>query len=283
MMIADGQVHIWKANALERPWSPCFVNAHRAEPLSKEGLLAEMDAAGVYRALLIVPPWEGYCNELPLEAARAYPDRLGMMGRIAIECPESKSLIGDWKTCRGMLGIRLTFHTPLQRPWLTDGTADWLWEAAELAGIPLMVLTPGSLPVVDQIAERYPGLKLCIDHLGLAGGVKDDAAFSDLPNLLALAKRPNVVVKAGALPCYSSESYPYRGLHKYLRQVFDAFGPNRIFWASDLTRLASTYGQCISLFTEELPFLSARDKELIMGRAMCEWLDWKGPQSSVQS
>ena len=171
--------------------------------------------------------------------------------------------------------MRLTFHTPTQQQWLTDGTADWLWAAAERAGIPLMILTPGSLPVVDQIAERHPGLKLCVDHLGLVSGVKDDAAFADLPALLALAKRPTVTVKAGALPCYSSESYPYRGLHKYIRLVFDAFGPHRIFWASDLTRLTSTYRQCITLIIEELPFLSAQDKELIMGRAMCDWLGWR--------
>jgi predicted TIM-barrel fold metal-dependent hydrolase len=274
MMIADGQVHIWKSNTPDRPWFPGWVAAHRAKPLSSEGLLAEMDAAGVRRALLILPPWEGYRNEFPISAARAHPDRLAVMGRLAVECPESRSLIDTWLACPGMLGIRLTFHTPQQKPWLTDGTADWLWSAAERAGIPLMILTPGSLPVVDGIAERHPGLRLCIDHLALISGVKDDAAFADLPALLALAKRPNVSVKAGALPCYSSEAFPYPGLHKYIRQVFDAFGPERIFWASDLTRLTSTYRQCIELFTEELSFLSASDKAAIMGGAMCGWLKW---------
>jgi hypothetical protein len=29
--------------------------------------------------------------------------------------------------------------------------------------------------------------------------------------------------------------------------------------------------------TQELPWLSARDKELIMGRAVCPWLDWTLP------
>jgi hypothetical protein len=31
------------------------------------------------------------------------------------------------------------------------------------------------------------------------------------------------------------------------------------------------------MFTEELPWLSAKDKELIMGRALCTWLGWKLP------
>jgi hypothetical protein len=29
------------------------------------------------------------------------------------------------------------------------------------------------------------------------------------------------------------------------------------------------------MFTEELPWLSARDTELIMGQALCAWLGWK--------
>jgi hypothetical protein len=31
------------------------------------------------------------------------------------------------------------------------------------------------------------------------------------------------------------------------------------------------------MFTEELPWLTAKDKELIMGRALCNWLSWKLP------
>jgi hypothetical protein len=31
------------------------------------------------------------------------------------------------------------------------------------------------------------------------------------------------------------------------------------------------------MFTEELSWLSDHDKELIMGRALCTWLDWKLP------
>jgi len=31
------------------------------------------------------------------------------------------------------------------------------------------------------------------------------------------------------------------------------------------------------MFTEDLSWLSERDKELIMGRALCNWLGWKLP------
>jgi predicted TIM-barrel fold metal-dependent hydrolase len=133
---------------------------------------------------------------------------------------------------------------------------------------------PGSLPHLDRIVERHPSLKVIVDHMGLLQAKKDDEAFQDLPQLLALARRPNVAVKASALPSYSSEPYPYRNLHARIRQVFDAFGPRRMFWGTDLTRLPCSYRQAITLFTEDLPWLAPGDQELVMGRALCDWLGW---------
>lgn len=235
-----------------------------------------MDAAGVARVVIVPPSWEGDRNDLALEAARLHPDRFAVMGRLAVERPESRGLVEGWRRQPGMLGLRFTFSTPLQRPWLTDGTADWLWPAAERAGLPVMLSLPGSLPHVDAIAERHPGLKLVIDHLALSRK-KDDDAFEDLPNLLTLARRRNVAVKASALPRYSTEPYPYRGLHPHIRRVFDAFGPRRMFWGTDLTSLPCSYRQAVTFFTEELPWLSALDQEWVMGRAVCAWLGWPPP------
>jgi L-fuconolactonase len=277
MMIVDAQVHVWGPDTAERPWPGGRTEPHRPVPLGADELIGHMDAAGVDRAVLVPPSWEGDRNDLALAAAQKYPARFAVMGRLALEKPESRALVAGWRQQKGMLGMRFTFHIPAQKAWLTDGTADWLWAAAERAQIPLMILPPGSLPVVDRIAERHPGLRLVIDHLALSSrGPKDDAAFADLPNLLALAKRPNVAVKATSLPSYSSEPYPYRGLHKFIRQIVDAFGPQRVFWGTDLTRLPCSYRQAITLFTEELPFLSDSDKEWIMGRAIREWLGWTG-------
>ena len=133
------------------------------------------------------------------------------------------------------------------------------------------------LPMVGQVAERHPGLKLIVDHMGRPSGPQNTTTWESLPDLLALAKYPNVAVKATGAPSYSSDSYPYNDIHDYIHQIFDAFGPNRTFWGTDITRMPCPWRQCISLFTEELPWLSESDKELVMGRAVCEWLDWKLP------
>jgi hypothetical protein len=50
-----------------------------------------------------------------------------------------------------------------------------------------------------------------------------------------------------------------------------------MFWGTDITRMPCSWKQCVTLFTEELPWLSEQDKELIMGRALCHCLDWDLP------
>jgi predicted TIM-barrel fold metal-dependent hydrolase len=182
-----------------------------------------------------------------------------------------------------MLGLRVTSNTAEARA-LFDDPAGWVWNEAERAGLPVMVSPSGLLPQLDRIAGHHPELKLVIDHLALLRA-KDNAAFDDLPKLLRLARLANVAVKTSALPAYSSHDYPYYNLHPYLRRVFDAFGPRRMFWGTDLTRLPCTYRQAITLFTEELPWLSTADQEWVMGRAICDWLGWpiNGVQSGISS
>ena len=270
VLIVDAQVHIWGSGT---PLPP-----HRPVPVfSKDELLAEMDAAGVQAALIHPPGWDPGSDRLALEAARQHPDRLAVLGKFPLDRPESRALVDGWTRQPGMLGLRFVFLQPHQKSWPTDGTLDWLWPAAERAGVPLALLAADFLPLVGRVAERHPSLKLIIDHLGRPHRTKDEAAWANLSELLALAKHPNVAVKATGAPSYSTEPYPFRNLHPHLRRLHEAFGPERLFWGTDITRMPCTWRQCVTLFTEELPWLTARDKELIMGRALCAWLDWKLP------
>jgi predicted TIM-barrel fold metal-dependent hydrolase len=134
---------------------------------------------------------------------------------------------------------------------------------------------PELLHLIDRIAERHPRLKMAIDHLAITFGKKDAEAFAHLGELLPLAKRPNIAVKASAMPAYSSGGYPYRSVYPYLRQVYDAFGPQRMFWGTDFTKLTCSYREAVTMFTEEIPWLANEDKEWVMGRGVCEWIGWE--------
>lgn len=281
MLIVDSQVHIWGADTPNRPWPvpPAGLKAvpvhNNGIPFTKDFVLGEMDKAGVDRVIIVPPSWEGDRNDLALAAAQQLKDRFAVMGRLDIYRPDAQEQIRNWLKQPGMLGLRFALHTPLlERPFVS-GELDWVWKEAEKAGVPIMVLVPHRLmPSVARVAERHPGLKLVMDHLGLVHG-KDEEAFKGIDGLLALAKYPNVAAKASIMPFYTADSYPFKSLHVHIRRVLDAFGQKRMFWGSDLSRLPCTYRQGVTMFTEDIPWLTAEDKEWIMGRGVCEWLGWK--------
>jgi predicted TIM-barrel fold metal-dependent hydrolase len=272
MVIIDSQVHNWSTGQPSR--APGAIHGHRAEPLGKDELLGKMNEAGIDRVVIVPPSWQGDSNELALDAVRLHPDRFAVMGRLPIENRESEALLPTWRKQEGMLGVRLTFQREHQRTWLTDGTAEWFWGAAECYDIPVMVHAPGSMREIAKVAEHHPRLRLVIDHLGLRGFIGAAALGEALQPVIALARHPNVAVKASALPCFVMESYPFRSLHSHIRRIIEAFGPRRVFWGTDLSRLPCTYRQAVTLFTEELSFLSNTDREWIMGRGITEWLQW---------
>jgi predicted TIM-barrel fold metal-dependent hydrolase len=267
MLIVDSQIHIWENETM--------IPTHRqVRTYSADDALAEMREAGVDAALLHPPSTLPNTNATAIAAAKAHPDKFAILGNFALEKPENRGLVATWKQQPGMLGFRFTFNQPHQRTWWTDGTVDWLWPAAEQAGTPIGPLGAGHFDTIAKIAERHPGLHLLIDHMGRGGGAKDDAAFADLDDLLALARWPNIAVKLSGAPSYSSQSYPWRNIHDAIRRQFDAFGPTRSFWGTDITRMPCSYRQCVTMFTEELPWLTGHDQELVMGRALCDWVGW---------
>ena len=235
-----------------------------------------MNEVGVDRAIIVPPSWEGDRIDYALEAAARYPERFGVMGRIPLNDPQSRDRIVTWKQQKGMLGLRLTFLGPTSAV-LTNGVADWLWPAAEKAGIPIMFLTAGSLPLFAPIAERHPQLQLIIDHMGISSQVVAEGKVPEsVAAAAALAKYPNVSVKLAAAPAYSTEPYPFSDMTDYIRRLFDVYGPRRSYWGSDVTNsfARASYRERIDHFTKELSFLSEEDKDWIMGRAILARLKW---------
>jgi L-fuconolactonase len=274
LLIVDAQVHIWKGGK---------ASAHhlcgRPDPFTANDLQSEMRAAGVDCAVLAPPAWDPNGNEPSLEAAKAFPARFAVTGDMDWPAAPDPARVERWCRQPGMRGLRLIFNTSEKQARLSDGTVDWIWAAAQRADVPVMLLIPGAVPLVGDIARRYPDLRLCIDHLGIPRGAKNAAAFEHLPQLLMLAGYRHIAVKVGGFPAYSTiDAYPYPSLHGHLRRVYDAFGPQRMFWASDLSRMPCTYREVVTLFTDGVPWLSEADKRLIMGESVCRWLDWTPTQ-----
>ena len=274
-IIVDAQIHMWPASTPERPWVP-GATPQIPEPMTIERVVPMIDEAGVDRVVIVPPTLEGDRLDYAQEAVRRYPGRFGIMGRINLNDPATARRFPTWKQQPGVLGIRINIASA-QAAWLTNGTTDWIWTAAEAARIPIMFLTTGQTHLFGPIAERHPQLSLIIDHMGVSSDTLRHGKMQEtIDQSAALAKYPNVSVKLSSAPLLSSEPYPFRDVTPHIKRLFDAYGPRRCHWGTDVTNSfnKATYRQRLAHFTEELNFLSEDDKDWVMGRAIIERLGW---------
>ena len=106
-----------------------------------------------------------------------------------------------------------------------------------------------------------------IDHfarIGMDGTIRD----CDVDNLCRLARHKLVSVKVSAFYALGRKKPPYTDLGPMIRRLLDAFGPERLMWASDCPFQVDpghTYRDSIDLVRERLDFLSAGDKRVDFG------------------
>src|SRR5215471_10604532 len=207
--------------------------------------------------------------------AAKYPARFAVVGRFDAKAPDARTQLAGWLKNPHMLGVRMSFHVKPFSDWLDDGALDWFWAECERLSLPVMALVPGRVEKLHPIAARHPRLKLLIPHMGCPLDTHGAEAFAGLDQLLALARYENVFVMVSSAPCFSNEPYPFRDLYPYLRRIFDEYGPRRLMWGADLSRLTSSYRECLDHFRHGLDFLSDEDKECILGRSLADVLNWQ--------
>ena len=205
---------------------------------------------------------------------QAYPQRFAILGYPPVDRPESPSLIATWKQRPGMLACGCTSTGRTTDPGRLTARSIGSGRRQRRRSWPLALLAGDWLPYLAQIAGSHPGLKLAVDHMGALRGAKGDAAFPNMKELTALAKYPNVSVKLTGGPFYADDAYPFRSLHKHYRTLYDAFGPRRLFRGTDITKMPCSWRQCVTRF-QEIVWIPEADKQLIMGRSICDWLGWK--------
>jgi predicted TIM-barrel fold metal-dependent hydrolase len=275
MLVTDAQIHVWEVDRPDRPWpQPPRNEPQRPDGYSAEQAVADMDEAGVDRAVIVPPTWIGENNATALEAVERYPGRFAIMGRFDTDAPDAEEQLAGWLDQPGMLGIRLTFMAKPRLEQLDDGSLDWFWAACERHQIPLMILFRGQPEKAEPIVARHPDLTIVLDHMALDPSAEVAGVWGPIDHVVSLAKHPRVHVKVSSVPNFSTEAYPHRDVHDHLRRLYDAYGPRRLFWGSDVTRLKGSYRDCARLFQEGIDFLTDDDRELIMGKALAECLNW---------
>ncbi|GAB3061606.1 amidohydrolase family protein [Intrasporangium mesophilum] len=267
-LIVDSQLHAWRTVLPG-------MTAHREGPFDAGVMLPLMREAGVAGAALVPTSWDPEGNQASIDAAREHPDRFVVMGLI-----DSLEGLGDrlagWRD-EGMWGLRLPCRQEPYATWVDSGELDTLWTEVEKAGLPVMAFGPGSkLDVIAAGARAHPGVSIAIDHLAMAPPDREVDVPNDeqLERVIALADLPNVSVKLSSLPLFSRQGAPFADMYDPARRVVEAFGPERCFFGTDLSRQPCTYSEAIAMIRAALADLSEDELDLVLGTALTRWLGW---------
>jgi L-fuconolactonase len=260
-----------------------------------EVAIAYLDTLGVDSAVLF-PGWHDPHTDW---LCRQLPDRFTYVPHVSPD-DDVEAIVTDAKANPGIAGLRALIGFPFDGSEvrrLEAGAWDTVFAACQRHGVPLFMFISGWLESAVRVAEGFPDLKLIIDHMGTRQPpmeTPDDPPFAKLHQLTDLARFPNVNVKLCGLPALSKEAFPYRDVNGPLRDIVDAFGPDRLMWASDTTRFRGrigigrhqnpdtlqpyqgkhTYAESL-LYIRENEVLSAAEKEAILGGTAARVLGWE--------
>jgi len=274
-VIIDSQVHVYEANTPKRPWAtvpnwPAHVNG--------DEMVAAMDAVGVDGAIFISAfSMYRYDASYAVEVQRAHPGRFALVKPVDPDDPAVGEVIADWKRTPGAVGIRIMLRKEEgRRP--DDAGFGRICREAVRHDFPVNLLCWDNLENGTALIDRHPDTRFILDHLGILQPRTPPAPpqpWADLPKVLALAKRPNVVIKVSGACTLAREPYPFPDIWDPLARVFDAWGFERCLWGTDWTRAFAVvnYEQAVRPFVETQR-LNAAERAMLMGGACAKAYRW---------
>ena len=265
----DAHVHVWTPDTTRYPLAAGFSKENmRPQSFTPEQLFSHARPCGVTRVVLIQMSFYRYDNSYMLDTIARFPGVFAGVGIVDSERTDAP-MVMDTLAAKGVRGFRLA---PGDRDAETffgsEGMAKMWRHGADrdLAMCPL--INPAVLPVIDRMCSRFPETKVVIDHfgrVGIDGTIRDE----DLNRLCGLARHRLVHVKVSAFYALGKKAPPYEDLAPMIRRLVEAFGPERLMWASDCpfqVEDGHSYRASIDLIEDRLPFLISADREWLLRR-----------------
>ena len=268
-MIIDSHLHVWSDDESRYPFS----EVSRPEPgqLGSVELLNEhMAEAGVDRAVIVQPIHYLYDNRYVADCLKRFPGRFAAVALVDPKSPEAPDQLERLVREQGFGGMRLHLSRQDDPSALAAPDQDPLWRRVEELDVCFIVLgRAGDLPALEPIIERFPGVKVVLDHLG-GPPLEESPDRALLGNVLKMAHYPNVYVKVSGMNVLSKKPYPHQDTFDIVRKVYDAFGPERLMWGTDFPHVlnAGGYVRALELVRDELDFLTDQDKGWLFSKTV---------------
>lgn len=265
----DAHVHVWTSDIERYPLAPGYRREQMNPPeFLPEEIIRLTKASGVNRVVLIQMSYYQTDNRYLLDVIRAHP---GVFRGVAIVDPAAPRPAAAMSALKpgGVRGFRIYPGRDGAGNWLDTAGFHEMFACGANEGLAICpLINPDALAALDSMCQRYPATPVVIDHMariGATGTIREE----DVRALCGLARHRQVKVKVSAFYALGAKKPPHDELAPLIRRLAEAYGPERLMWASDcpFQLLNETYEDSISLIADRLPFFSASDKDWLLRRS----------------
>jgi predicted TIM-barrel fold metal-dependent hydrolase len=260
---------VWRADGAEyaKQYLPPYMTDLSHTP---EMLVAQMDHAGVQRAVLHTDHLMGRLNEFLAECVRRHPTRLLGLASVVeweIERDPGRS-VDEVRHAyeRGLHGYQFTlisrYRHGVTEAW--DGPRlRPFWDGVVALGKPIyFTLAPWPRPTLDDYLTeldrwqgwlaRYPGVPAVLTHGFPWRLLRQGRRLRLPPRLFEPFRVPSARLQLlFQISLGNVWDYPYTELHTAIAQLVDHLGSDRLMWGTDMPNVERfcTYRQTLEAFT----------------------------------
>jgi L-fuconolactonase len=266
-MRIDSHQHFWDLERLNYPWMPPGENVLRRNYLPEDlwPILEENRFDGcvtVQANTVMEETW------WLLELAERHEFILGVVAWVDLTSADLPSALDQLQKHPKFKGVRHLVHDEPDPRWLMR--PDVLHGLRELAirGIPYdLLLRPVHLPLVPELADEVPELRMVIDHIAkplIATGCMESWA----DDIRAAAAVPGLCCKlSGMITEADHANWTAEHLRPYVQHVMSLFEPERLMFGSDwpVCKLAGGWKRVLAAFTQAVGAQSMEVREELLG------------------
>jgi predicted TIM-barrel fold metal-dependent hydrolase len=266
--IIDIHTHVISSDTAAYPLAPLGGKQSdwsRTRPVSAEGLIAEMDRAGVAQSAVVhASTAYGFDNSYLAHSVVQYPDRFTGVFSIDMFAADACETLDRWMDA-GLTGLRLfTAGSTLagQADWLADPRTFPVWERAEARALPVCLqMRPEGVPDLEKLLERFRTVPIVLDHLARPV-LADGPPYAAARWLFELARYPNLFLKLTSRTVEQASEGRSKP-DQFFPRLVATFGADRIAWGSNFPAHAGPMADLLAEAHQALACLGASDRSAI--------------------
>jgi L-fuconolactonase len=262
----DAHVHLWDPKRGDYGWlGPHLPKLNRYfSSIELQSLLVAHQVAAV--VLVQAAPTAAETDYL-LALSAVHEWVRGVVGWVELDSPGAADEVLRRAAQAKLVGLRPMLQDLSEPDWILKSSCAAALEALQETGMTFdALIRPRHLPVIVELAERYPELRIVVDHAAkpVIGRVIDSAWRAGIREL---ATHTHVTCKVSGLMTELSAPTEAPMIPCYVGELIDAFGSERLIWGSDwpVMTQVTTYSQWLELTERCLAGLTLDARERVFG------------------